>query len=57
VGHEPASSTLEIEFTTREIYRYLGVPIKIHAELMKAESHGTYFNQQVRDIYPYKRLT
>lgn len=57
VGHEPTSSTLEIEFTTREIYRYFGVPIEVHTELLAAESHGTYFNKHVRDVYPYEHLT
>jgi hypothetical protein len=56
VGYAAASSTLEIEFTTGTVYRYFGVPIAVHTALMEAESHGTYFNENVRDDFACKRV-
>ena len=43
VGYEEASATLEVEFVDGGIYQYFGVPSEVHAGLMAAGSHGTYF--------------
>ena len=51
VGYE--DETLEVEFTNGSVYRYFGVPVRVHEELMAADSHGTFFNRRIRDAYPY----
>jgi hypothetical protein len=54
VGYSGASTTLEIEFMTGLIYRYLRVPRARFDALMKASSKGRYFNANIRDHYSYK---
>ena len=57
VGYDLTTHTLEIEFVGGEIYRYTGVPALVHADLMAAVSHGTYFNAIIKQGgYPYVRI-
>ena len=55
VGYDPVSETLEVEFQTG-IYQYFGVPAERHEGLMDAESKGAYFNQFIRDAYPFQKI-
>ncbi len=54
VGYEAATESLEIEFTSGRIYRYTGVPEFLFRALMSARSKGRYFNQSIRDRFPYE---
>lgn len=56
IGYDAASGTLEVEFRHGTVYRYRGVPRKVHEELVAADSIGRYFNAHVRDRYPFRRL-
>ena len=55
VGYDPSSETLEIEFKGGTIYRYFNVPSFVHEQLMSANSHGVYFNANIKDKYPFER--
>jgi len=52
VGYDPATSTLEVEFSSGGVYRYPQVPAEIHAAMIKAESVGKFFHACVRDKFP-----
>lgn len=55
VGFDPVASVLEIELTEpRRVYQYHEVPYSAFVELMKAPSKGIYFNEFIRDAYPYE---
>ncbi|RLV55704.1 KTSC domain-containing protein [Aeromicrobium phragmitis] len=56
VGYDDTTHTLEVEFHKGAIYRFDAVPREVHDELVSAESIGRYFNENVRDAYPYRRL-
>lgn len=56
VGHDRASSTLEVEFTDGDVYRYFAVPTSVHQRLMDAASKGGFFTAYVRDVYPYEQI-
>ncbi len=56
VGYDEASKILEIEFNNRSIYQYSNVPESVYRALMQAASHGTYFNQNIKGAYPYRKL-
>lgn len=56
VGYDPTTRTLEIEFNTWAIQRYDGVSVDVHAGLMSASSHGSYFYQNIMGRYPYRRI-
>lgn len=51
VGYDSTQQMLEVEFTSGAVYRYLEVPAAVFDELMKAESKGRYFNEEIRDDY------
>lgn len=55
VGYDLASSVLEIEFAeSHRVYQYFDVPLSIYSEFMAADSKGTYFNENIRDMYVYQ---
>lgn len=54
VGFE--AGTLEVEFVSGAVYRYLDVPAAEYAALRWADSHGAYFNEHIKDDYRYVRL-
>ncbi len=55
VGFDSKTKTLEVEFRHGGVYRYLEVPDAVHAELMKAESKGRYFQTNVRNKFRFER--
>lgn len=55
VGYDEATRTLEIEFRSGRVYRYIEVPRDVYEELMSADSLGRYFNKYIREAYPYSR--
>lgn len=57
IGYDAASQTLEVEFRSGALYRYLAVPAAVHREFMAAESKGRFFSQRIRDRYRFERLT
>lgn len=56
VGYESISMVLEIEFVGGRIYQYFDVPESEFQQLMRAESHGKYFNANIRNTHRYIRL-
>lgn len=49
VGYDASSRVLTIEFRNGSTYEYEDVPPEVHAELMKAKSHGKYFQSHIRN--------
>lgn len=49
VGYNPETKNLFVEFKGGRVYKYSGVPAEIHDKLMKANSHGRFFNRKVKD--------
>jgi len=56
VGYDTNQLLLELEFRSGGVYQYLGPLDSLHRELMTAESKGRFFNQNIRDHFPYVRL-
>jgi hypothetical protein len=52
-GYDAALATLELEFVSGEVYQYFAVPERHFVALMAAESPGAYFNQHIRDHFPW----
>ena len=53
VFYDGARELLQLEFRSRAIYQYLGVPAAVHAGLLDAPSKGSYFNRFIRGRFPY----
>lgn len=56
VGYSDQTAVLEIQIQNGRIYRYYNVERDIYLELLEAPSFGRYFNDEIRDAYPYERV-
>jgi KTSC domain len=57
VGYDVRSKILEIKFNNGSTYKYFNVPEMIYEALMKADSHGKYFDSKVKKGgYRYERV-
>jgi hypothetical protein len=55
IGYDPASATLEIEFTNGSIYQYFDVPESVHVELMGSASIGRTVNMLVKQNHRFSK--
>jgi len=55
VAYDETSHTLMIEFRSGTFYDYFNVPKSVYHELIGASSAGTYFAENIRDVYRYTR--
>ena len=51
IAFDAMSNTLEVEFHSGRVYRYLEVPKHVYWRFASAESHGSFFNQEVKDKF------
>lgn len=51
VGYDEGRGRLRVEFRSRAVYQYLGVPAAVHEGLWQASSKGAYFNRVIRGRY------
>ena len=56
IGYDGWSAVLVIEFHGGRIYQYADVPYSTYEGLMRAESHGKYFAENIRNHFSYRRL-
>lgn len=55
-GHDAHSTVLELQFRNGAVYQYFRVPRRIYDDLLRADSKGGYFNQNIRGRYPHQRI-
>lgn len=55
-GYSGINRYLDIQFTNGAVYRYETVEEWVARTLGAAASQGSYFNEAIRDVYPYVRL-
>ena len=53
VAYDAARELLQLEFRSRAVYQYFGVPAAMHEALLRAVSKGSYFNRFIRGSFPY----
>ena len=56
VGYNGPAMVLEVEFRNGSVYRYFAVPLATYEGLVRAESKGRYFNQNILPRFPYQRI-
>jgi len=56
VRYEVVDETLGTEFHDGSVYEYQRVPAHVYDSLMMASSKGTYYNENVRGKYEFRRL-
>ncbi|MGH2476385.1 MAG: KTSC domain-containing protein [Candidatus Limnocylindrales bacterium] len=55
-GYDDPSATMELEFVEGRVYRYFVVPRSVFDALLSADSVGRFFQENIRDVYPYERI-
>ena len=53
LAYDEARELLQLEFRSRSVYHYFGVPSAVHEGLLNAPSKGSYFNSAIRGRFPY----
>jgi hypothetical protein len=56
VGYDENLKRLQLEFCSRALYLYFGVPGAVFEALLDAPSKGRYFNGTIRGRYPYRQI-
>jgi hypothetical protein len=56
VAYDEARELLQLEFCSRAVYLYFGVPATVHQALLAAPSKGRYFNQTIRGRFSYRPI-
>jgi len=54
--YDPAAHRLAVTFVTGRRYAYLKVPEDVANDFRRAFSKGEFFNDAIRDHYPFERL-
>jgi len=57
VAYDDAQELLQLEFCSRAVYQYYGVPAPVHEALLRAASKGSYFNRAIRGRFPYRLVS
>jgi len=56
VAYDEVRELLQLEFRSRAVYRYFGVPAKVHEGLLLAPSQGRYFNAEIRGRFRHAQV-
>lgn len=57
MGYDYHDGILTIQFKYGKTYQYNEVPQEVVDALLSAESHGKYFNEEVKGKYDYITIT
>jgi hypothetical protein len=55
--YNPQAEQLVLHFHDGSRYVYSGVLSRLFTDLLLAPSQGTFFNREIRNRYPYARIT
>ena len=56
IGYDAGVGTLEVTFKNGGVYHYREVHEAVFHSLLKAPSHGRYFNEFIKDKYPTAKV-
>lgn len=57
IGYDQQSATLEVEFTTGDVYQYFNLPEHLHQQFLHSPSHGQFLNDNIRYSYRYQKIS
>lgn len=55
-AYDAGKHLLYLRFQSGEVYRYFDIPAEQYEAFLKAESHGRFFLNHIRNRFPYQRL-
>ncbi|MCE0802404.1 KTSC domain-containing protein [Buttiauxella sp. S04-F03] len=56
VGYDNTALTLEVEFNNGGVYQYYNITEDVYTDLMNAGSIGSYFSNNIRNVYPTQKV-
>ena len=56
VGYDAGKQVLEIEFTSGSIVQYTGVSGEVHRRFMSSPSPGSFYQDQIDESFPSKKV-
>jgi KTSC domain-containing protein len=56
VGYEEGSEILEIEFASGKIFQFFNVPLNLFNQLMDSSHKERYYETNILERFPYKRI-
>lgn len=57
VGYDAENEILEVQFKHGGVYQYFDVPENVYEELMNADSHGQYFDRNIKKAgYEFQKM-
>ena len=57
IAYDDSLQVLRLEFQSRAVYEYAGVPPGVYQALLEAPSKGGYFNRAIRGYFPYSLVS
>lgn len=57
IRYEEEREKLFVTFQDGDEYVYVGVPGEVHRSFVEADSKGRFFAYEIRDRYPYNRVS
>jgi len=57
IGYDDSTQTLYVEFHSGSMYIYKGVPVMEFDGLKNASSIGSYLHRNIKQVYPYERIS
>ena len=57
IRYEHEREKLYVRFVDGDEYVYVGVPGEVHRSFVEAPSKGRFFAYEIRDKYPYNKLS
>jgi KTSC domain len=56
VGYDDEREILQIEFNNGAVYQYLEVEPELWADLQATDSIGSFYNQEIKGLYPSVKI-
>lgn len=56
IGYDAPSATLEVEFTSGDVYQYFNVPDYLYQQFLQASSYEQFLNDNIRYNYRYQKV-
>lgn len=56
IGYDKSTATLEVEFTSLDVYQYFNVPEFLCQQFLQASSHEQFLNDYIRYNYRYQKV-
>ena len=56
IGYDKSTATLEVEFTSDNVYQYFNVPEYLYQQFLQASSYGQFLNDHISYNYRYQKV-